>query len=67
MSKHNELNVLTSLSKKRDCRVYGMEIQVLTGKGDSKIYDLGGGSWGKIDYLVNYCHYRIVYVNKYGQ
>lgn len=65
--KHTEDKVLASLYKKRDLKIIGTEIQLLTGKkgGDTKHYDLGNGSWGKIDYLVNHKGYRKAYVNKF--
>ena len=67
--RHNEIKVLQSLERKKDLRIYGTEIQILTGKsgGDTKHNDLGNGSWGKIDYLIKYCGYRKAMVNKFNQ
>lgn len=67
MKKHTEDNVLQSLARKRDLRINGTEIQILTGKkgGDNKYHDLGNGSWGKIDYLLKYKGYRKALVNKF--
>jgi hypothetical protein len=71
--KHNLDEVLRSLSKKHDCRIQGREIKILTDKvfnkktqkeedNPFKRFDLGNGSWGKIDFLVNYCGYHVVRV-----
>lgn len=67
--KHNLDEVLRSFRTKNDVRINGKDILVLTnmeynpktGKTEfnrNKKFDLGNGSWGKIDYLVNYCGYH---------
>lgn len=61
MSKKNydEASVIRSLSRKNSCSInYGMQ-RVIEVEKDG---DLGNGSWGKIDYLVNYCGYSVVRV-----
>ena len=65
--KHQMDEVLRSLGKKQDCRINGTDILVLNGKGKKrqKQHDLGNGSWGKIDYLVNYCGYRQYFVAEF--
>ena len=55
--------VLRSLAKKNDCRIDPPIITIMTG-GSSK-NDLGNGSWGKIDFLVNHCGFRTIYVTKW--
>jgi len=49
-----------SLSKKKDVKVSGNTVQVI--KSDSPRYtgDLGNGSWGRIDYLVNHMGYTLI-------
>jgi len=60
--KHKMDEVLRALAKKHDCRIVGNVIQVLNGKSIEAKYqlsnDLGNGSWGKIDFLVNHCGFR---------
>jgi len=65
--KHQMDEVLRSLGNKQDCRIDGTDILVLNGKGKKqpKQHDLGNGSWGKIDYLVNYCGYRQYFVAEF--
>ena len=64
--KHKMDEVLRALAKKHDCRIVGNVIQVLNGKSiEAKgqlSNDLGNGSWGKIDFLVNQCGFRQMYV-----
>ena len=64
--KHKMDEVLRALAKKHDCRIVGNVIQVLNGKSIEAKYqlsnDLGNGSWGKIDFLVNHCGFRQMYV-----
>lgn len=65
--KHNEDEVLFQLRKKHDVRVtQNKEVLVLNGKSNKGQFqpqnDLGNGSWGKIDFLVNHCGYRQMFV-----
>jgi methyl coenzyme M reductase subunit D len=68
--KHTEQNVIQSLSKKVDCTINVGEKRIgikpdkifnhKTGKYEintTKKFDLGNGSLGKIDFLVNHCNY----------
>lgn len=66
-NKYRVDEVLRSLSKKHDVRINGTDILVLNGKSKKKPkqHDLGNGSWGKIDYLVNYCGYRQYFVAEF--
>ena len=66
--KHDEYSVLKSLSKKNDCKIENGSniIQLLNGFKQPRKLDLGNGSWGKIDYLVNFCGYITQRVNKFG-
>ena len=38
-------------------------VSVLTGNGRKN--DLGNGSWGKIDFLVNHCGYTLIRTSKF--
>jgi len=57
MKKYEEQQVVIALNKKNGCQVesYRKTIVVKSAKGD-----LGIGSWGKIDFLRNYCGYTVV-------
>jgi hypothetical protein len=59
--------VLRSLSRKHDVKVFGTTIQILTGKDLSfpRINDLGNKSWGKIDFLKNYCGFKVIHLDKF--
>jgi len=58
---YTEDEVLAKLKRKSDLRVVGKQIQELKeGKGD-----VGIGTKGKIDFLVNYCGYIHIYVNDF--
>lgn len=65
---YSEDEVLRALSKKRDVRVNrnNREVYLLTGSNPHypKSDDLGNGSWGKIDFLTNYCGYRLIPTDK---
>lgn len=74
---HDEYSVLNSLKKKNDVRVTGMLVQVLKREiwserseclipNPSWRGDVGNGSWGKIDYLVNHCGYAKLSVGKFS-
>lgn len=54
--------VIKALSRKSDVRVNSTTQEVVVVKSSSKHAkcDLGNGSWGKIDYLVNHCGYRLL-------
>lgn len=69
-NKYTENSAIESLSKKNDVQLsLNKEIHVLNGKSKKKQfkpqYDLGNGSWGKIDFLVNYCGYRQRFVAEF--
>lgn len=61
----NENQVIKSLSQKRDLRIQRYEIQILVNNSPKKSFDLGNKSWGKINFLVDYCGYRIANVSKF--
>lgn len=73
--KHKLDEVLKELSRKNDVRVSGTVVMVLSDKvidnkgntidNPQKKNDLGNGSWGRIDYLVNHCGYGIVKVAQF--
>lgn len=54
--KHQVEEVLKSLSKKQGVKVSEFNKTVTISKNYS---DLGNGSWGKIDFLVNHKGYRM--------
>lgn len=62
MSKYNEMSAILGLKSKHDVKIDAMnkQIFILNGKSKkvSKKDDLGIGSWGKIDFLINHCSYR---------
>jgi len=73
---YNEDEVLKSLRKKNDCRISGQTIMILSDEIFSreqginipnlrKIGDLGNSTYGRIDYLVNYCGYSVVKVGEF--
>lgn len=69
---HNLDEVFRALGKKHDCSIdySNMRVLVLTGnsnnpKATPKKNDLGNGSWGKIDFLVNHKGFAKVMVDKF--
>ena len=69
--KHNVDEVIKALSRKKDLTIKQniQQIQVLNGEGlkaKPKMNDIGHRSWGKIDYLVNYCSYSLVFVPNFS-
>lgn len=63
---HNQYDAMKALSKKQDIRFTSdSEILLLHYKSDKRQNDLGNGSWGKIDYLVNHCGFRLVTVSSF--
>lgn len=60
---HNEDEVIRSLSSKNDIRISKKIIEILI--GPKRKGDLGNKSWGKIDFLTNYCGYSIVKVKTF--
>lgn len=63
--KHNEDEVRRTLGKKHDVRIAGMEIFILNQNLKECKHDLGNGSLGKIDFLVNHRYYSKYRVNDY--
>lgn len=68
--KHKKDEVLQQLRQKHDVKISdNMEIFILTGTSNKaqfkKANDLGNGSLGKIDFLVNYCGYRKLFVSEF--
>ena len=67
--------VLRSLSKKKDIRINGTTVLMLsdfivTKEGESvrnplKVNDIGNKSWGKLDFLVKHQNYNLVKVEKF--
>jgi hypothetical protein len=56
---YNVDEVVSQLYKKHDCKIdsRAKTIQVLNGRSKKQQLknDLGNGSWGKIDFLINHC------------
>lgn len=67
--KHNLDEVLRSLYKKKDCKIFGNRIEVLNGEGhkNQRINNLGNGSWGKISYLCNVHGFKQMYVGEFSK
>jgi len=73
---YSEDEVLKALRKKRDCRVSGKTIAVLKDEVFSpkamdniinpiKSFDMGNGTWGKIDFLTKKCGYYVWFTDKF--
>ena len=71
---YREDEVLNSLSSKKDIRIIRGEIQILSDYihifgekilNPKKTFDLGNGSWGKIDFLTKNCGYHICFIEKF--
>ncbi len=74
--KHRLDEVLRALKSKRDLRIVNDEIQILNDMiwsqklggiivNPAKQFDIGNGTWGKLDYLRKIHGYYIVYVDKF--
>ncbi len=70
--------VLKGLSTKHDVKISGTTILVLSDKvydtktkqsvdNPKKRWDLGNGSWGKIDFLTNHCGYFVKRVDSFDR
>lgn len=57
MKNHDEASCLRSLRQKRSISIANRIIYV-----EKDNTEVGNGSWGKIDYLCNYCGYHYVIV-----
>jgi hypothetical protein len=66
-----EQMIIRSLFMKNDLRVWQGMIFILTGESKQAkykpIHDLGKGSWGKIDYLVNHLGYSLHHVAEWPE
>ena len=70
---YTEDEVLKALKFKNDCRVdsnrrqiYVLDADKLSPKGKAQLKnDLGNKSWGKIDFLINYCKYHRAFVEEF--
>ena len=65
MKEFDEGHVIKTLNKKADCRVHPGNGAIYVRQGREAVKDLGNGSWGKIDFLVNFKKYRILYVTSF--
>lgn len=59
--KHDEVNVIRSLSKKKSIKIDSITKTILIERNTTEV---GNGSWGKIDYLVKVHGYIYVFANK---
>lgn len=58
---YDEANVVRSLMRKHSINIsYCGNTRTI--EVEKNAYDIGNGSWGKIDYLVKYCGYTVIYV-----
>jgi hypothetical protein len=57
--------VVRSLSKKNDVQIKGQTINVLKNTARGRRNDLGNGSFGKIDFLVNHNGFHKVMVDSF--
>jgi len=66
-----EDEAIRRLNQKKDCTVYKHSEKTPTGKtvfgktilfvkNSKRVFDLGNGSWGSIDFLRNYCGYQLM-------
>lgn len=70
---YTEDEVLKALKFKNDCRVdsnrrqiYVLDADKLSPKGKAQLKnDLGNKSWGKIDFLTNFCRYHKAFVGEF--
>lgn len=65
--KHTMDEVIRSLSKKKDVKVDPNLKVVEILNTPFKSNDLGNGSWGKIDFLVNHLGFQKVYVEEFSK
>lgn len=65
MGKHTEKTALAALSRKNDIKIDGDHLQILSDENKFKVHDLGNKSWGRIDFLVNYCGYSNYFVEEF--
>ena len=63
----NETEVVKSLNKKNDIRITpkSKKLIILSSDSRAKRNDLGGGSWGKIDFLKRKHGYKTLMVDKF--
>ncbi len=68
-SKHNEMSAILGFKFKHDVKIDAMNKQIFILNGKSKKApkkdDLGIGSWGKIDFLINHQGYRKSMVSEF--
>lgn len=60
MAKHDEVNVLRSLSRNKEVSVNLANKTIIVSKDSQSV---GNGTWGKIDFLVHYCGYTQLFGN----
>ena len=65
MRHYNESEVINALSKKHDVFIPAESKEVRVLKGHSASNDIGIKSKGKIDFLLHYCGYILVFVTTF--
>lgn len=62
-----QTEVIKSLNRKSDIRISEKSkmLIILTEDSSQRTNDLGGKSWGKIDFLTNHCGFRAKKVDKF--
>jgi len=67
MTKLNKFNAIKALTKKHDIRIIqkSKKLIILSQGSRTKLNDLGGGSWGKIDFLTKQCGFTTLTVDKF--
>lgn len=64
--KHTVDEVVRTLSKKKDCKI-DVKLKVIEILSKNQSNDLGNGSWGKIDFLVNHNGWTKVFVEDFSR
>lgn len=70
LSKKNDVKINKVFGKPWNGEIEVLKNKVRNSKFElvdnpKKKYDLGNGSWGKIDFLVNHCNFILSYVNAF--
>lgn len=67
MKKLNRNEAIKSLTKKHDVRIIqkSKKLIILGQESRARSNDLGGGSWGKIDFLTKHCGFTTLTVDKF--
>lgn len=58
-TKHNFADAVKALEKKKDIRIQGTNI--IIDRSEKASQDVGNSSWGKIDFLVKYHKFQVIF------